>query len=423
MKLTFITTSILFTCFAALHAAVPELSKVTSRADLDTVIAATTDAGLKRALTDHADAIIAAAERHPHVEVIVATIEKAPGSFTKINTTPESLKKAVGGDIAVFDTLTQVSTNILGGKAHDHRKENEDPYNAAFIEHLGHIPTLESVKLEASGIQDEWVAPLLKLKKLKSLSVSGFGNLGDASLAQLQQLTECPDLTNLELAYFGKATDAGWEKLAGLKNLESFTPRGAAYPGHCFAKFDGWTKLKSINFHSNGLDDEGLGYLCEKFPNLKFIKLWHSKQLTDAAAEHFKKLKHLTGIEISCAKATAGLVKHLRDLPMEYIALEYGVNTPAADAIATVKAIPTLRKLSLDAKAFTDADLTAIASVTQIKELSLSGIDLPDARLPQLQAFAHLKSLTLVRYGKGYPEETQAKVKALLPKVEVKFVK
>jgi hypothetical protein len=44
-------------------------------------------------------------------------------------------------------------------------------------------------------------------------------------------------------------------------------------------------------------------------------------------------------------------------------------------------------------------------------------------RLPQLQAFAHLKTLTLVRYGKGYPEEMQAKVKALLPKVDVKFVK
>jgi hypothetical protein len=42
--------------------------------------------------------------------------------------------------------------------------------------------------------------------------------------------------------------------------------------------------------------------------------------------------------------------------------------------------------------------------------------------LPQLQAFAHLKSLTLVRYGKSYPDETQAKVKALLPKVDVKFV-
>ncbi len=146
-------------------------------------------------------------------------------------------------------------------------------------------------------------------------------------------------------------------------------------------------------------------------------------ELTDAAAEHFKKLKHLTGIEISCAKATAGLMKHLRELPMEYVALEYGVCSPAAEAIATVKAIPTLRKLSLDAKAFTDADLTAVAGVTQIKELSLSNLELPDTRLSQFQAFAHLKTLTLVRYGKGYPVETQAKVKALLPKVDVKFVK
>lgn len=414
--------ALLLASLSVLHAAAPDLSRITSRADLDAVITATSDSALKQSLSDHAAAILTAAQQHPHVVAVIRTIESAPGTFTKVNTTPDALKKVAGGDIAIFDTLTQVSTNILGGKAHDHRKENADPYNAAFIEHLGHIASLESVKLEASGIEDAWVAPLLKLKKLKSLSVSGFGRLGDASLAQLQQLTECPDLTNLELAYFGKATDAGWEKLAGLKNLESFTPRGAGYPGHFFAKFDGWTKLKRINFHSNGLDDEGLGYVCEKFPNLEFIKLWHSKQLTDAGAEHFKKLKHLTGIEISCAKATAGLMKHLRELPMEYVALEYGVCSPAAEAIATVKAIPTLRKLSLDAKAFTDADITAVAGVTQIKELSLSNLELPDTLLSQFQAFAHLKSLTIIRYGKGYPEATQAKVKALLPKVEVKFV-
>ena len=422
MKLTLLTT-LLLTSLTALHAAPPDLSKITSRADLDTTIAATKDPALRQAFTAAAVEILLAAEQHPHVEAVIRTIESAPGTFTKIHTTPEALKGVAGGDIAIFDTLTQVSTNILGGKAHDHRKENVDPYNAAFIEHLGHIASLESVKLEASGIQDDWVAPLLKLKKLKSLSVSGFGRLGDASLAQLQQLTKCPDLTNLELAYFGKATDAGWEKLAGLKNLESFTPRGAGYAGHFFAKFDGWTKLKRINFHSNGLDDEGLGYVCEKFPNLEFIKLWHSKQLTDAGAEHFKKLKHLKGIEISCAKATASLMKHLRELPMEYVALEYGVCSPAAEAIATVKAIPTLRKLSLDAKAFTDADLTALAAVSQVRELSLSNLDLPDSRHQSLQSFAHLKSLTLILYGKGYPEETQTKVKAILPEVEVKFVK
>ncbi len=416
-------TVLILTSLPDLHAAAPDLAKIKSRADLDAVIATTADATLKKSLGDHSQAILAAAEQHPHVVAVIRTIESAPGTFTKVNTTPEALKKAAGGDIAIFDTLTLVSTNILGGKAHDHRKEKDDPYNAAFIEHLGHISSLESVKLEASGIQDEWVLPLLKLKKLKSLSVSGFGRLGDASLAHFQKLTECPDLSNLELAYFGKATDAGWERLAGLKKLESFTPRGAAYPGHFFAKFDGWTNLKRINFHSNGLDDEGLGHVCEKFPNLEFIKLWHSKLITDAGAEHLKKLKNLKGIEISCSKATAALVRHLRDLPMEYIALEYGVNSPASDAIETVKAIPTLRRLSLSADKFTDNDFAALAGVTQVQELSLSGIDLPDTRVSQLQSFAGLKTLTLIRYGKGYPDETQAKVKALLPKVDVKFVK
>lgn len=403
------------------HTAAPDLSKITSRADLDALIAATADAALKQALTDHADVILAAAHRLPHVDAVIRTIESAPGSFTKINTTPESLKKAAGGDISIFDTLTLVSTNILGGKAHDHRKESEDPYNAAFIEHLGHILSLESLKLEASGIQDSWVAPLLKLKNLKNLSVSGFGRLGDPSLVQLQRLTECPKLTHLELAYFGAATDAGWEHLAGLKNLEFFSPRGARFPGHCFAKFKGWTQLKNINFHSNSLDDEGLGYVCENFPNLEFIKLWHSQLITDASADHLKRLKKLKGIEISCSKATSALVKHLGQLPMEYAALEYGVNSPVSDAIATVKSIPTLRRFKLGGTSLTDSDLTSLAAATQIEELSFGLLDPPEERLPQLQAFAFLKSLRLVPAKKPFNSETQARIQALLPKTDLKF--
>ena len=399
-----------------------DLSRITSRTDLDAVIAATSDAALKKTLAEHADAILAAAERHPHVEAVVRTIESAPGTFTKINTTPDALNKAAGGDIRLFDTLTQIDTRIAGGKAHDHRKENEDPYDAAFIEHLGHILSLESVKLEASGIQDSWVAPLLKLKNIRNLSVSGFGRLGDASLAQLQGLTECPDLTHLELAYFGAATDAGWEQLAGLTNLEFFSPRGARFPGHCFARFKGWTRLKNINFHSNGLDDEGFGYVCENFPNLEFIKLWHSQRITDASAEHLRKLKKLKGIEISCSKASAALVKHLDELPIEYVALEYGVNSPASDAISTIKSTPTLRRFKLGGATLAEPDLVALAGATQLEELSVGILDLPDERLPKLQAFSFLKSLRLVPDKKNpFSLENQAKLKALLPQTRLEF--
>jgi hypothetical protein len=415
------------TTFAAdLQSAAPDLSKITSRADLDAVIAATPDAALKQALTDNAAAILAAAEQHPHVEAVIRTIESAPGTFTKINTTPEALKKAAGGDIALFDTLTLVSTAILNGHAHDNRDVKADPYDAAFIEHLGHIQSLETVKfVTAKQIEESWLPLFLTLNHLKSLTIDNRGSavpLGDTALAKLQPLTKLPGLKSLALHYFGKATDAGLEHLAGLKNLESFSFR-ANIPGHAFAKFEGWTNLKSIAFHGNGIDDEGLGYICERFPNLESLNLIHARVLTDASAVHLLKLKKLKSIILNGPKMTAAWHGNLSTLPLESLSVSQGNSLPAAQAIAGAKSIPTLRRFAMDGKTLTDADLTALASMTQLESLSLGDIDLPDTRLPQLQAFTHLKTLTLIRYGKGYPEETQAKVKALLPKVEVKFVK
>ena len=419
--------ALLFSPIFMLQAATPDLSKITSRADLEALIASTPEPVLKKALVDHANEVLSAAERQPHVAAVIRTIEGAPGAFTKINTTPEELKRAAGGEIPLFDTLTQVNTGIQAGKAHAYRSAAEDPFDAAFLEHLGHIPSLESVKIVATKIQDSWLPPLLKLKNLKSLSMEGRAvglpgqpALGDPSLEQLEQLTPFEGLTSLELAYFANATDAGLERLAGLKNLESFTFRGSPVKGHGFAKFKGWTKLTRINFHSNTLDDEGLGYVCENFPNLEFIKLWHSKLITDASAEHLGKLKKLTGIEISCSKASAGLLKHLHQSSLEYAAIEYGVNSPAADAIANVKAIPTLRRLKLGG-ALTDAELSSLAGATQLHELSVEMRELSEERLQQLQSFSFLKSLTLTLRGKGFPNDVQERVKALLPKVDVKF--
>lgn len=403
----------------------PDLSKITSRADLVAVIAATSDSGLKQALADNAAAILAAAEQHPHVEAVIRTIESAPGTFTKVNTTPVALKKAAGGDIAIFDTLTEVNTGILNGHAHASRDKKTDPYNAAFIEHLGHIPSLENLSVVVTAFEESSLDSILKLKSLQKLRIEKrLGNgPGDTALAKLSQLATFPDLKALSLHYFSKATDAGLEQLAGLKNLESFSLRGSV-PGHAFAKFEGWTNLKSIAFHGNAIDDEGLGHICERFPNLESLNLIHARVLTDASAVHLLKLKKLKRIILNGPKMTAAWHGNLNSLPLESLSVSQGNSLPAAEAIAGAKAIPTLRQFAMSGKELTDADLTALASMTQLESLSLESIDLPDDRLPQLQAFSFLKSLTLIlRNGKGYPEETQAKVKALLPKVEVKFVK
>jgi hypothetical protein len=422
MKLTLLT-ALLLTSLTALHAAPPDLSKVTSRADLDAVIAATADATLKQALTEHAADVLDAADRHPHVEAVIRTIESAPGTFTKINTTPEPLKKAAGGDIAVFDTLTMVNTGILNGHAHASRDKKTDPYDAAFIEHLGQIPSLENLSVVVTALEESSLDAILNLKRLQKLRIEKrYDNgPGDTALAKLSQLATFPDLKSLSLHYFSKATDAGLEHLAGLKNLESFSLR-ANLPGHAFAKFEGWTNLKSIAFHGNGIDDEGLGYICERFPNLESLNLIHARVLTDASAVHLLKLKKLKSIILNGPKLTAAWHGNLSTLPLESLSVSQGNALPATQAIAGAKAIPTLRRFAMSGQTLTDADLAALAGVTQLESLSLESIDLPDTRLPQLQAFGHLKTLTLVRYGKGYPAETQAKLKALLSKVDVKFV-
>jgi hypothetical protein len=424
MKLKLLT-AILLTSFTALQAAAPDLSTVNTRADLDSVIATTTDVALKNLLTDHAADILAAASRHPHVEAVIRTIESAPGQFAKVNTTPEPLKKATGGDIALFDTLTMVHTGILNGHPHANRTANEDPYDGTFFEHLGHIPTLESVTLVVNRIEDSWLPPLTKLDRLQRLLIEKrYDNgPGDSAIAQLLPLANLPGLKSLGVHYFSKVTEAGLEQLAVFKNLESFSFRsGSKIPCHAFAKFDGWTNLKGIAFHGNEIDDEGLGYICEKFPNLESLNLIHSRQLTDASAEHLLKLTKLKSLIINGPKITAAWLRNLNRLPLGYVMLNAPI-PPAAESIAHVKSIPTLRKLNVACDKLTDADLASLAGVTQLEELTMVNLELPDARLPQLQAFAHLKSLTLVRYGKGYPDETHAKVKALLPKVDVKFVK
>lgn len=402
----------------------PDLSKITSRADLDAVIAATSDSALKQALTDNADAILVAAKQHPHVEAVIRTIESAPGTFTKVNTTPEALKKAAGGDIALFDTLKEVNTGILNGHAHANRDKKTDPYDVAFIEHLGHIPSLENLSVVVTAFEESSLDAILKLKRLQKLRIEKrLGNgPGDTALLKLSQLATFPDLKSLSLHYFSKATDAGLEHLAGLKNLESFSLRGSV-PGHAFAKFEGWTNLKSIAFHGNAIDDEGLGHICERFPNLESLNLIHARVLTDASAAHLLKLKKLKRIILNGPKMTAAWHGNLGSLPLESLSVSQGNALPAAEAIAGAKSIATLRQFAMSGKELTDADLTALASMAQLESLSLESIDLPDERLPQLQAFSFLKSITFALRPKGYPPETQTKVKALLPKVEVKFVK
>jgi len=154
-------------------------------------------------------------------------------------------------------------------------------------------------------------------------------------------------------------------------------------------------------------------------PNLQSISLAHA-HFTDAGAPSLEKLTKLKGLEVASHQATPDALRHITGLPLEYLQLGEGFESPTA--IAIVKDIHTLRRLTLtDAKALTDADLKMVAGMSQLESLELSNLPLPDERLPMLESFSFLKSLRIVHRPQPYPPETQTKIKALLPHTAVKF--
>jgi hypothetical protein len=309
----------------------------------------------------------------PHVEAVTRIVEAAKGKIEKTED-GQSLKLV---DLAVPNT-----------GPHDHRKD--DPYDAGFFEHLGHISTLESLNVISTKANDEWIKPLGKLVNLKTLRFTNNGKL----------------------------TDAGMETFSGLTNLETFSFVGTAITGRAYANCTGWTKVIKVSHRGSSIDDEGLRLLCEHLPNLESISLAHAK-FTDAGAVHLAKLTKLKGLEIGTKNATPACLKNLVSLPLEYLQLGDGLDAP--EGIAACQAIRSLRRLTLThCEKLDDAGLKLAADLTQLDQLEIGGLELPDARLPQLQAFSFLKELKFY-YPKGYSPETQAKIKALLPKIAVKF--
>ncbi len=310
----------------------------------------------------------------PHVEAVIRAVEGAKGK----------VEKTENGQ-----SLKLVDLSVPGAGPHDHRKV--DPYDAAFFEHLSHITTLESLNIIATKFNDAWMPHIAKLTNLKTLRFTNNGKLSDAGMVQL----------------------------AGLKNLEQFSFVGTQITGRAYAKFDGFTKLTRVSHRGSSIDDEGLMQLCDHLPNLENISLAHAK-FTDAGAPNLAKLSKLKGLELGTSNATPQTLRHIAKLPLEYLQLGEGFDSP--ESIPFIKDLATLRRLTFtNVKPLTDSDLKAVAGMKQLEQLELGKIELPDTRLAFFKDFAFLKSLRLVPVKEPFSPDTEARLKTLLPKTALLF--
>jgi hypothetical protein len=364
------------------------LASIKTKADLDALVARS-EGAQKRALEAHAKEILAAAALKPHVDYVVATLQKAPGRFEKINTTPSALKDALGSDSPLFDSLKLV--DLANASLSVKGKLEVDPFDQTFYDHLGEITHLESLSILHTTARNDWLKPLGKLTSLKSLNIINQRELDDEGLAHL----------------------------AGLKQLERFGYIGTRMTGRPFQDFKGWTNLKSCSFRGSSINDAGLQALCEAFPNLENISLAHA-HFTDAAAVHLAKLTKLKGLEIASREATPKCLTHVVALPLEYLQTGDGLDTSAG--IAIIPQMKTLKKLVLTgAKAITPADLQLVTGMKHLEHVEFGDFEITPERLPLLQEFAFLKSMRIVRNNPPNSDEMRNKLKEILPGVAIRF--
>ncbi|MFM9146597.1 MAG: leucine-rich repeat domain-containing protein [Verrucomicrobiota bacterium] len=310
----------------------------------------------------------------PHAETVVRIVTAAKG---KVELTAD------GQGVKLLDLA------VPGAGPHDHRKV--DPYDAAFFEHVGHLTSLESLNIISTKFNDDWMPPLARLNNLKVLRFTNNGKL----------------------------TDVGMAQLAGLTKLENFSFVGTTMTGKAYARFEGFTRLTKVSHRGSSIDDEGLRLLCDHLPNLESLSLAHAK-FTDAGAPHLAKLTKLKGLELGTSKATPQALTHIARLPLEY--LQLGEGFESGGAIGFIKDISSLRRLTLtNAKALTDADLTALAGLRQLTHLEIGKMPLPDERIPTLRSFAFLKSIRLVPAKAPFTPEQQARIQAVLPQTKIDF--
>jgi hypothetical protein len=310
----------------------------------------------------------------PHAEAVARIVTGAKG---KVELTAD------GQSIKLIDL------NVPGAGPHDHRKD--DPYDAAFFEHVGHLSSLESLNIIATKFNDDWMPSVAKLTNLKVLRFTNNGKL----------------------------TDAGMAQLSGLRNLENFSFVGTQMTGKAYAQFEGFTKLTRVSHRGSSIDDEGLRQLCDHLPNLESISLAHAK-FSDAGAPHLARLTKLKGLELGTSKATPQALKHIAKLPLEYLQLGEGFEPGAC--IPLIKDLDTLRRLTLtNAQGITDADLQALGEFKQLTHLEIGKMPLPDERIPALKPFAFLKTMRLVPAKAPFTPEQQAQIQSLLPTTKVEF--
>ncbi len=225
---------------------------------------------------------------------------------------------------------------------------------------------------DCSKLGDAEFKQIGQLKSLKSLTLYGKCNgLNDQTLAHFAGLTALEELGTDGI----QVTDAGLKHLAALPNLRTASFFHIAFPdkgftGAGFAAFKALPKLERLTVAGTPFNDKGMAAVAE-LAQLKEFRTWHTYQ-TQAGNEQLLKLTGLRSLHLG---------QRLRQYGGKPNALSIDDST-----LATLAKLKSLETLSLDEVRLTHAGLAQLKALPNLKKLTLQRADIPEADIVRLRA-------------------------------------
>lgn len=251
---------------------------------------------------------------------------------------PWILRKAFGDDL--FAHVEVVMFEVPPGPTHRE------------LELLSRLPRLRDVSIAGNGISDEDLADLLRVRKLRGLTLStkvspqGLSQLSGApelvSLtllgswvidAHLEPLDRLPSLTYLHL-FRTAITDEGMHNLGRLRALRELSLDAPAVTDVGLEHVRDVRNLESLHLLRTGTTDHSLRVVSD-LPRLRSVRVW--SDVGDSGLECLGAMSDLRHLNVHATSASdAGLLKLHRLQALETMSLMVGPRT-TTEGVAGLK--------------------------------------------------------------------------------------
>lgn len=225
---------------------------------------------------------------------------------------------------------------------------------------------LKRLHFAESRISNENLKYLKEFKLLQELDLSGT-NVTDEGL---KYLVDCPNLYYLIIS--GDFTDGG------LKNL-------AAVPA---------LKIVRAHFNDNKMTDEGLKYVSQIKTIERFWAHW-MESITDKGVEYIIELPRLKMLDLGHAKLSnkaCELLKQNQSITHLFLPA-VGIDEEGIKNLSELRNLETLWVSSASNSPLTDRALEYISNMSNLKELTICGVNFTDEGIRSLSRLQNLEKL------------------------------